>query len=63
VLLIVFLLGIPAWIPFLSETLADYPLGAILNVGTFFMQGAAFYLIFSGNAVSWFKKPAPVEDA
>jgi hypothetical protein len=60
-LLIGSLLSIPMTIRILDEMLSAHPLAASLSIGQIFMQGTALYLIFSGNAVAWFKRPVPGE--
>lgn len=59
VLLILFLVGIPAYIPILSDMLLVSSLSGILSIVQLFTQGVALYLIFTGDAASWFKKTLP----
>ena len=56
VLLVFFLLGLVPFIPYLSQTLQASPLSGSLSIAQLFAQGIALYLIFTGNAVEWFKK-------
>ena len=50
------LIGIVISIPILSQRILHDPLSGILNVIQCFMQGTALYLVFTGNAVGWFKR-------
>jgi hypothetical protein len=55
VLVIMFLAGLLFYIPILSQTLNTSPLLGILSIIRDFIQGIALYLVFTGNAVAWFR--------
>ena len=56
VLLVMFLIGVVPFIPILSKTLQTSPLSGVLSIVQFLAQGIALYLVFTGNAVAWFKR-------
>ena len=56
VLLILFVVAVPLQIAFLNETLKNSLVAGVLEVVSFFLQGVALYLVFTGNATPWFKK-------
>ena len=59
VLLIMGLYNAVRSIPDLSQVLQTNPLPGILVIIQDFMVGIALYLVFTGNAVAWFKKLPP----
>jgi hypothetical protein len=54
-LLIMFLAGMVFYIPTLGQMLRTSPLSAILSIIQYFIEGLALYLVFTGNAVAWFR--------
>jgi len=54
-LLVMFLLGLILFVPIVRETLQRSPLVAGLNITQLALQAVALYLVFTGNAVDWFK--------
>ena len=57
VLLVLFLGGLIVYIPDLARVLRVNPLAAALSVLQYFLQGAALYLVFTGDAKVWFERP------
>jgi hypothetical protein len=53
ILVIIFLIGIPVYIPFLSELLRG-GIEGILALVQFFFQGYGLYLLFSEQSTEWF---------
>lgn len=51
--LIFFLLGVPFYIPNLSDMMTVNPLAGFLSAMQLFVQGAALYFVFSGDANGW----------
>jgi hypothetical protein len=58
VLLIMFVAGAGSYVPVLSRMLQGDPLPGILSIIQYFIEGIALYLIFTGNAMAWFKSKA-----
>jgi hypothetical protein len=57
VFLVISLAGLLAYIPVLGQMLRINPFSGILSMIQFLIQAVAFYLVFTGNAVAWFKRP------
>ena len=57
-LLVIFLVGLVSFIPYLSITLQTNLLSGILSAVQCLVQGMALYLVFTGNAVAWFRRPS-----
>jgi peptidoglycan/LPS O-acetylase OafA/YrhL len=54
--LILFLLGLPFYIPSLAAMIKNNPISGLLSVVQMLIQGAAIFLVFSGDAKEWFRK-------
>ena len=54
--LVLFLIGIPPFTLSIGNALRLNQFLGALKIGQLFLQGVAFYLIFSGNAVAWFRR-------
>ena len=54
--LVIFLLGLIPYVPNAIELLQRNPVSGGLNLVQLVLQAVALYLVFTGNAVDWFKK-------
>jgi hypothetical protein len=57
VFLILFLVGLPLYIPNLADMMAHNAIAGVLSAAQMLIEGVSLYFVFSGDAKDWFRKP------